>query len=97
MRLDIFGQNGSLAPFVDIFLPLSVGFYPVSQHLDTFGMERGVKVFPIPLIPGGNELVCELLDHMIDTHLILLEVNIFSWHGRDSGREKRGEDKRQNF
>lgn len=40
----------SICRHFHLFLWVSL---PMSQHLDTFGMERGDKVFPIPLFPQG--------------------------------------------
>lgn len=76
---------------------------PASQHLDTFGMEgrrgerRGGLVSSLPShsSPGGLGLVCDLVSHMIETHLILLGINILQRKRGDSRREKRGEDERQ--
>lgn len=88
-------------------LHLSLSFLrpslPVSQHLDTFGMEgrrgekRGGLVSSLPshCSPGGSGLVCDLVSHMIETHLILLGINILQWNRGDSRREERGEDERQ--
>lgn len=74
---------GFLSPCPSIWIPL--------------GWRGETRSFPSHCSPRGHELVCELLDHMIETHLILLEVNIFPWHRKDSRREKWWEDKRWNF
>lgn len=74
----------------------------MSQHLDTFGMERrrgGEEALFHPSHPtvpqGALGLVCDLVSHMIETHLILLGINILQWNRGDSRREKRGEDESQ--
>lgn len=51
---------------------------------------------PHPTVPqGALGLVCDLVSHMIETHLILLGINILQWNRGDSRREKRGEDESQ--
>lgn len=55
------------------------------------GETRPCFILPIPLFPRGLGLVCDLVSHMMETHLILLEVNIFQWNRGDSRREKRDE------
>lgn len=74
----------------------------MSRHLDTFGMERRSGetrpcfIPPIPLFPRGPVgLVCDLVSHMIEIHLILLGINILEGNRGDSRREERREDERQ--
>lgn len=50
ISLDKMTLSLHLSTFSSLFLWVSL---PMSQHLDTFGMERGDKVFPIPLFPQG--------------------------------------------
>lgn len=79
---DIFGQTASLAPFVkNVSLSFLWSSLPTSQHLDTFGMERGDEALFHPshsTVPQGGGLgrFCDLVSHMIETHLIRLGINI---------------------
>lgn len=87
-----------LSTFVS-FLPLVLSFrVPASGYLWDEGEERGdeglVSSLPSHRSPGGSGLVCDLVSHMIETHLILLGINILQRNSGDRRREKRGGDER---
>lgn len=79
--------SGPLSPCPSIWIPLGW----------RGGEGRGGLVSSLPshCSPGGSGLVCDLVSHMIETHLILLGINILQWNRGDSRREERGEDERE--
>lgn len=83
------GQNASLAPFVNMFLfPFSTPFPPCPSIWIPLGWRRkegrGFLVsFPRPVPQGGFGLLCELVSHMIEIHLILLGINLLQWNRGD--------------
>lgn len=94
---NIFGQNASLAPFLHVCLPPLSSYVSASGYLRDGGEEEKARprfIPPIAAFPGGPGLVCDLVSHMMETRIILLEVNIFQWNRGDSRRERRGEDER---
>lgn len=82
------------------FLPLAVSArVPASGYLWDGGQERRDETWPcfIPpvlLFPGGLGLVCDLVSHMIETHLILLDEYLPAVKGETAGgrREEKMKD-----
>ncbi len=99
ISLDKTSLSLHLSTFVS-FLSLVLSHHvAASGYLWDGGEERGKEALFHPshpdCSPGGLGLVCDLVSHMIETHLILLGINILQRNRGDSRREERGEDERQ--
>lgn len=92
---DVFGQNAFICQHLPLYFLYS-RFSPCPSIWIPLGRRGGegrrglVSSLLCRCSPGGLGLVCDLVSHMIDTHLILLVVNIFQRNRGDSrGGEKR--------